>query len=180
MCAAPMMAFLEYVTGFHDLVMDPMFQGGGLHESFRGGWLNIHTDYAKHPALPMVRRLNLIIYLNRDWDPAWGGALELWDSTTKTCGARAEPVFNRAILFPTSDTLHGFPDPMVCPNNRSRKSISFFYWVTESEEGAYIPNFLPPSRRAKRAAFLRSLVPPIAYSAKHSLKTILSSKRQHP
>ncbi len=180
MCAAPMMAFLDTVTGFRDLVMDPMFQGGGLHELFRGGWLNIHTDYAKHPVLPMVRRLNLIIYLNRDWDPAWGGALELWDSATKTCGARVEPVFNRAVLFPTNDTLHGFPDPLTCPSNRSRKSVSFFYWVTDPEEGVYIPHFLPASRQARRAALLRSLVPPIARSARNSVKAILSRRRLRP
>ena len=179
MCSAPMMAFLEHVSGFNDLVMDPMFHGGGLHESFRGGWLNMHVDYTKHPVLPLVRRTNLIIYLNRDWDPAWGGALELWDSATKSCGAKVEPVFNRAVLFPTEGTLHGFPNPMTCPGNVSRKSISFFYWGTDPEavkQGAYI-NFLPGNRRARRAAFLRSLVPPIAHSARRSLKTLLSKGR---
>ena len=179
MCSAPVMRFLEYVSGFDDLVMDPMFHGGGLHESFRGGWLNMHVDYTKHPVLPLVRRLNLIIYLNRDWDPAWGGSLELWDSATKSCGARVAPVFNRAVLFPTDGTLHGFPDPMTCPNDRSRKSISFFYWGTDPEavkQGAYI-SFLPGNRQARRAAFLRSLVPPIAHSAGRSLKAILPKRR---
>jgi hypothetical protein len=175
MCSAPVMKFLAHVSGFTDLVMDPMFHGGGLHESSRGGWLNVHADYTKHPVLPLVRRLNLIIYLNRDWDPDWGGALELWDSETKSCGARVEPLFNRAVLFPTEQTLHGFPDPMTCPANVSRKSVAFFYWGTDTEavkEGVHI-NFLPDSRRSRRTAFVRSLIPPIAYSALNSLRNRL-------
>ena len=129
MCAPPMMRFLREVTGHADLCVDPLFHGGGMHESFRGGWLNIHADWTQHPVLPLTRRLNMIVYLNRDWDPAWGGALELRDAEGKTSGAKVEPFFNRAVIFPTtSETLHGFPDPMTCPADRSRKSVSWFYW----------------------------------------------------
>ena len=121
LCSEPFLEHIRYITGFPDLLMDPLFQGGGLHESRRGGWLNLHADWTKHPSLPLTRRLNLIIYLNRDWDPSWRGELELYDSTTKAAGAQVATVFYRAVLFPTSsETLHGFPTPLACPAYRTR------------------------------------------------------------
>ncbi len=176
LCSEPFMQVVRDITGLPDLVADPLFHGGGLHESVRGSWLNIHADYTNHPALPLTRRLNLIVYLNRDWDAAWGGALELWDSATKVCGARVEPIFNRAVLFPTtSHTLHGFPTPISCPSDRSRMSVSVFYWSPDPEalkEGKYI-NFLPGEGRTRLQSFMRSLTPPIALAASDKLRRAL-------
>jgi hypothetical protein len=172
LCSEPFLEAIREITGFSDLVSDPLFQGGGLHESFRGGWLNMHADWTKHPALPLTRRLNLIVYLNRDWDPAWGGALELYDPESKICGARIEPTFNRAALFPTTkQTLHGFPAPISCPPDQSRKSVSVYYWSPDPEalkESEYI-TFLPGRKRTRLRAFLRSLTPPIAFAVRDSI-----------
>jgi hypothetical protein len=180
LCSEPFLNEIRYITGFPDLLMDPLFHGGGLHESMYGGWLNIHADWTKHPSLPLTRRLNLIIYLNRGWDPSWHGELELWDSTTKTCGARVLPIFNRAVLFPTtSETLHGFPTPLACPLHRTRRSISVFYWSPDPDalkESAYI-TFLPGKKRTRMRAFLHSLTPPIAFRARDALTGYLRSKR---
>lgn len=171
-CSEPFLEALRRITGHDDLVMDPLQHGGGLHESFRGGWLNVHADWTQHPTLPLVRRLNMIVYLNRDWDPAWGGALELWDPATRTCGARVEPLFNRAVIFPTTEeTLHGFPDPIACPPDRSRRSISLFYWSpdTAALKGGTPITFLPGRRQTRAKALLRSFVPPIAFAARDAL-----------
>jgi hypothetical protein len=172
LCSEPFVQVIRDITGFSDLLPDPLFQGGGLHESFRGGWLNIHADWTKHPALPLTRRLNLIVYLNRDWQPSWGGDLELCDPDTKTCMARVAPVFNRTALFPTTNkTFHGFPTPITCPTNRSRKSVSVYYWSPDPEalkEAEYI-TFLPGRKRTRLRAFLRSLTPPIAFAARDAL-----------
>jgi hypothetical protein len=180
MCALPMMRFLRGVTGHDDLCVDPVFHGGGMHESFRGGWLNIHADWTQHPVLPFTRRLNMIIYLNRDWDPAWGGALELWDAKDTSAGAKVEPVFNRAVIFPTTaETLHGFPDPMTCPADRSRRSVSLFYWSPDPEaikEGAPI-TFLPGKRQTRMRALVRSFIPPVAFAARDGVKTLLRGGR---
>jgi 2OG-Fe(II) oxygenase superfamily len=176
MCAAPMMQVLRDITGHADLCVDPLFHGGGMHESFRGGWLNMHADWTQHPVLPLTRRLNLIVYLNRDWDPAWGGALELRHAKDETSTAKVEPFFNRAVIFPTTaETLHGFPDPMTCPADRSRKSVSWFYWSPDPDaikEGAPI-TFLPGNRQTKMRALLRSFIPPVAFTARDSLKSLL-------
>ena len=179
MCAPPMMQVLREITGHADLCVDPLFHGGGMHESFRGGWLNMHADWTQHPVLPLTRRLNLIVYLNRDWDPAWGGALELRNPGEEGPVAKVEPFFNRAVIFPTtSETLHGFPDPMTCPGDRSRKSVSWFYWSPDPEaikEGAPI-TFLPGNRKTRMRALARSFVPPVAFTARDGLKSLLRGK----
>jgi hypothetical protein len=181
LCSEPFLALLREVTGIEDLVADPMFHGGGLHESFRGGWLNIHADWTQHPHLPLLRRLNLIVYLNRNWNEDWGGALELWAPGAASAGARVAPLFNRAVLFPTTDeTLHGFPDPMRCPADRSRRSASVFYWSPDPDamkRGASI-TFLPGRRRTRAKAFARSLVPPIAFQLRDGLRNALKGKRE--
>lgn len=178
-CSEPFLGFLRHITGLQDLTLDPLFHGGGLHESFRGGWLNVHADWTKHPVLPLARRLNMIVYLNRDWDPSWGGALELWAPGAKAAGASVEPLFNRAVIFPTTEeTLHGFPTPMTCPDDRSRKSISLFYWSPDPEalKTAQYITFLPGERRTRTRALLRSFVPPVAFTARDAIKNALRGK----
>jgi hypothetical protein len=179
LCSEPFLAWLREVTGIEDLVADPMFHGGGLHESFRGGWLNIHADWTQHPHLPLVRRLNLIVYLTRDWQEEWGGALELWSPGASAPGARVPPLFNRAVIFPTTaETLHGFPDPLRCPAGVSRRSASVFYWSPDPDavkRGAPI-TFLPGRRTTRLKAFARSLVPPIAFQLRDGLRSALRAR----
>jgi hypothetical protein len=173
LASEPFLVWLREVTGIDDLVADPMFHGGGLHESFRGNWLNLHADWTQHPHLPLVRRLNLIVYLTRDWQEEWGGALELWSPGATEAGARIAPLFNRAVLFPTTaETVHGFPDPLACPPTVSRRSASVFYWSPDPDavkRGAPI-TFLPGRRETRLRAFARSLVPPIAFQLRDGLK----------
>jgi Rps23 Pro-64 3,4-dihydroxylase Tpa1-like proline 4-hydroxylase len=120
---------INKITGFDNLVGDPTFLGAGLHEADPGGWLDIHADYTSHLSLPLVRRVNLLIYLNRDWDENWGGELELWDCKDNSKRASYPPYFNRTIIFPTTDkTLHGAPSKLSCPQGISRKLISIYYW----------------------------------------------------
>jgi hypothetical protein len=171
-CSPRFLKLMGEVTGHQDLVADPLFHGGGLHESFRGGWLNLHTDWRQHPTLPLARRLNMIIYLNKEWDSAWGGAIELWNPGATEAGAKTECVFNRTLIFPTTDTsLHGFPSPIACPESRTRKSISLFYWTMD--EGAVKTaqniNFLPGKKHTKMKALIRSFVPPVVFEAKGKL-----------
>ena len=80
----------------------------------------------------VYRRLNLLIYLNKDWHPAWGGSLELWDTGGKARIKQIQPVFNRAVLFDTSNfSYHGHPEPVKCPPDRSRKSLALYYYSAE-------------------------------------------------
>ena len=131
--AAPFMAFLEKLTGIAGLIPDPHLRGGGLHEIRRGGSLGVHADFNFYKRLNLFRRLNLLLYLNENWSEEWGGHLELWDRTGKRCMQRIAPIFNRAVIFDTSNfSYHGHPHPLECPDNRSRKSLALYYYTVEA------------------------------------------------
>jgi 2OG-Fe(II) oxygenase superfamily len=121
--------FLSSVTGIINLIPDPCFDGGGLHQILRGGKLGIHADFNKHPRYGLDRRLNLLLYLNKDWREEYGGHLELWNRDMTRCEAKILPVFNRFMVFGTTDfTYHGHPDPLQCPEGVTRKSLALYYF----------------------------------------------------
>jgi hypothetical protein len=122
--------FLESVTRIKPVFSDPELRGGGLHSSWRGGYLNVHTDFNFHPGEHTHRRLNLIIYVNEEWREEWGGALELWNADVSMCDVRFLPKFNRAVLFETSEiSFHGHPVPLSCPEGVTRKSLAVYYYT---------------------------------------------------
>jgi Rps23 Pro-64 3,4-dihydroxylase Tpa1-like proline 4-hydroxylase len=127
--------WLSQLTGIPDLLADPSLEGGGMHQTPRGGFLNVHADFTMHPHRPSWRRrCNLIVYLNRDWDPDWGGAIQLWDQAMTRAAVEVEPFFNRAVIFnTTSTTYHGYPQPITCPENVTRKSIALYYYTEDHE-----------------------------------------------
>jgi Rps23 Pro-64 3,4-dihydroxylase Tpa1-like proline 4-hydroxylase len=129
------LAFLEELTGIEGLIPDPYFEGGGLHEIKAGGHLGVHADFNIHDKMKLERRLNLLIYLNDEWAPEYGGNLELWDKKMQACEVRVPPILGRAVIFSTNlDSYHGHPDALTCPPDRSRRSIATYYY-TAFEEG---------------------------------------------
>jgi Rps23 Pro-64 3,4-dihydroxylase Tpa1-like proline 4-hydroxylase len=126
-------AWISEMTGIPDLIADPMLEGGGLHQSGPGGYLNVHTDFSMHHFHPnWHRRVNLIVYLNAGWLDAWGGAIELWEAKMARCGAKYAPLLNHALIFTTDEkSLHGFPDPLTCPEGQTRKSLALYYYTVE-------------------------------------------------
>jgi len=124
------------LTGIPKLEADPYLHGGGAHGHPRGGKLDMHLDYSIHPISGKERRVNLIVYLNRDWTPEYGGGLQLWDKELKECKVTAPINFNVAVMFRTSDeSFHGLPDPLKCPDNMMRKSLAVYY-VTDPRSDA--------------------------------------------
>ncbi len=74
----------------------------------------------------------MLLYLNSNWDEAWGGDLELWDPEMKHCEKKFAPIFNRLAVFSTTDTSFlGHPDPLLCPPDVRRKSIALYYYTAE-------------------------------------------------
>jgi hypothetical protein len=129
------LAFLEKLTGIEGLVADPYLEGGGVHQIGTGGFLKIHTDFNFHEKLQLHRRLNLLLYLNLDCRPEWGGAIELWDDQVSQCRAKYLPEFNRMVLFSTTDqSYHGHPDPLTCPEDVTRNSIALYYYTADRPE----------------------------------------------
>ena len=136
------LSFLQKLTGIKEsLVPDPYFFGGGLHQIKRGGFLKVHADFNYHPQMKLDRRLNLLIYLNEDWQDEWGGFLELWDKDMKKCVKKLSPKFNNVVVFNTNDySFHGHPDPLNCPENISRKSIALYYYSNGRPASEINPN----------------------------------------
>jgi Rps23 Pro-64 3,4-dihydroxylase Tpa1-like proline 4-hydroxylase len=126
-------AWISKLTGIPNLMSDPMLEGGGLHQSGPGGYLNVHTDFSMHHFhTHWHRRVNLILYLNPGWKEEWGGSLELWEAKMARCGAKYPPLLNHALIFTTDErSLHGFPDPLTCPAGESRKSLALYYYTVE-------------------------------------------------
>jgi Rps23 Pro-64 3,4-dihydroxylase Tpa1-like proline 4-hydroxylase len=127
--SATFLKFLEVLTGIDGLIPDPYFAGGGLHQIERGGYLKIHADFNRHPKFSLERRLNLLLYLNDDWKEEYGGHLELWNKEMTHAVERILPVFNRCVIFNTTDfSYHGHPEPLTCPEGMTRKSLALYYY----------------------------------------------------
>jgi hypothetical protein len=127
--SAAFIDFLERLTGIDGLVPDPHLVGGGLHQIEPGGHLKVHADFNRHPRTELERRLNVLIYLNRDWKDEYGGAFELWNEDMTRCEEKVMPYFNRCVVFSTTSTsFHGHPEPLACPQGQTRKSIALYYY----------------------------------------------------
>jgi len=120
--------FLEEMTGIDGLIPDPYFKGGGIHRTSNGGFLGIHADFNHHKQMNLERRLNVLIYLNPDWKPEYGGSFEIWTDDMKEKKASYLPIMNRMCCFSTSSTsMHGNPDPIAHPDGTPRISIALYY-----------------------------------------------------
>ena len=125
----PMLQFLEVLTGIQNVIPDPYFIGGGLHQIKRGGNLEVHADFNYHTKLKLDRRINVLIYLNKDWKEEYGGHFELWNREMTHAEQKILPLFNRCAIFSTtSSSYHGHPTPLACPPDRTRKSIATYYY----------------------------------------------------
>jgi 2OG-Fe(II) oxygenase superfamily len=175
--------FLERLTGIEGLVPDPHFMGGGLHQIEPGGHLKVHADFNRHPRTDLERRLNVLIYLNRDWRDEYGGAFELWDRDMTACEEKVMPYFNRCVVFNTTSTsFHGHPEPLACPEGETRKSIALYYYSRDrpADEAVAAHNTLfrarpgealplqqtgPPRAGQRLRAAARQIAPPILTEA---------------
>lgn len=128
-------SLVSKLTGIPGLLPDPGLEGGGLHFCRCGGYLNLHSDFSMHHYNKgWRRRVNLILYLNPRWHDAWGGAIEFWDQNAKACYVKYPPRLNHAVIFNTDAiALHGFPDPVSCPEDVTRKSLAFYYYTADGE-----------------------------------------------
>ena len=127
--------FLARLTEHDGLFVDPAMRGGGLHQSVTGGFLNIHADFTVHPEhRTWRRRVNLLLYLNEDWQPEYGGDLEFWDADVRRCEQRIAPIGNRVVIFESDvDAFHGHPAPLRCPPGVARQSLALYYFTEEAD-----------------------------------------------
>ncbi len=129
-------AFLTEITGIPSLLGDEKLFGGGLHQSMNGAFLNVHVDFNRHPETKYYRRLNLLIYLNKDWKEEYEGAIEFWDMEQKRQMEKVWPIFNRCVVFETNEiSFHGHPTPLHTPPGITRKSLAVYYYTQAAPSG---------------------------------------------
>ena len=139
LCSPQFSDLLSKKTG-SDVYADYGLNGGGWHMHGNKGKLNIHQDYSLHPKIPFERKLNIIIYLSKDWNPEWGGGLEFWShdadkNKAKEMVKRIDVKFNRAVIFDTTqNSWHGLPGAINCPDNVYRKSLAVYYVQKPNED----------------------------------------------
>jgi hypothetical protein len=129
------MAFLDFLgalTGIEGLIPDAHFRGAGLSLTLPGGHLALHADFNRDRTRHLERKVTVLHYLTktREWEDAWGGALELWDEARTKCEARYLPIRDRLIVMAHGDTYwHGHPTPLACPEGRYRATVAAYYYV---------------------------------------------------
>lgn len=165
--------FLEEMTGIEGLIPDPYYKGGGIHRTNTGGFLGIHADFNHHKQMNLERRLNVLIYLNPDWAPEYGGAFEVWSDDMKDRIAAFPPIMNRMCCFSTSSTsMHGNPEPVNNPNGAPRLSIALYYYTATWDDAhvAHTTLFRPRPGTTDKAAkgqhrrhAMRKFIPPVLH-----------------
>ena len=134
--------WVEQVTEIDEILPDPELMGGGLHQSTNGAYLNVHVDFNIHPTTKFHRRLNVLVYMNKDWKEEYEGNLELWDLTGENNKqlAKIAPLFNRCVIFETNEiSFHGHPKPLKTPADVNRKSIATYYYTTTRPDSELAP-----------------------------------------
>ena len=54
----------------------------------------------------------------------------------KECRQRILPILNRCVVFnTTSNSYHGHPDPLTCPEGITRNSIALYYYTNGRDDG---------------------------------------------
>ena len=133
----PFLDLVSRISGIPDLILDPKMYGGGTHDNQHGQELDPHVDFNYDEAQQLHRRLNLIVYMNKEWSTEWGGALEIHSNPRDPATNRIssyDPLFNRCVMFETNErSWHGFPKISLPEGKRhlSRKSISIYLYTKD-------------------------------------------------
>jgi hypothetical protein len=169
----PFIRVMENICGIRGLIPDPYFEGGGYHEITQGGHLSIHADFNHHAPMNLERRINALIYLNKDWKDQYGSQLELWDNDMTRCVKSIAPVFNRCVIFNTTcQSNHGNPHPVNHPERMPRRSIALYYYTAtwDASKRTHTTQFRvrPGTKDArdfkvKGAELVGDVIPPVLY-----------------
>lgn len=131
--AAPdFLELMGYVFDMPNLLADDQLVGGGIHETGPRGHLDVHVDFNFLEDRALHRRLNILVYFNKDWREDWGGNIELWDKDVKVCQHSFLPLFNRCVVFETNEISYHGVTAVKCPPETSRKSFAAYYYTKEA------------------------------------------------
>lgn len=172
--------FVEFLRAMYGkpMLIDDAFVGGGLHQGGAGSFLDMHADFSRHPAhREWVRELNVLLYLNQDYNESWGGHLEMINSITGKSG-RVAPRGNRMVIMLTKGhTLHGYKT-IAFPKGRMRTSIaSYAYSVDQDFEATPERSTLWQPQDASAGKKMLATVMPTLVKAKRMLFGSSTAKR---
>jgi Rps23 Pro-64 3,4-dihydroxylase Tpa1-like proline 4-hydroxylase len=127
--------YFAELTGIPNLLPDPSYIGGGVHITLPGGHLGVHADFNLHPVMQLHRRVNALLFLNREWQQDWGGQFEMWPTDLSEARRTVDPILNRLAVFSVTDkAFHGVPRTVACPPGRRRLSLALYYYTKERPE----------------------------------------------
>lgn len=186
----PFVGFIENLTGIKGLIPDPYFAGAGFHQVSEGGHLDIHTDFNFHSAMRLERRINVLIYLNKDWKEEYGGCFEIWDQKMSRCCRRVVPAFNTCVIFNTSLTsFHGNPVAVHHPERKSRRALALYYYTATWDKTHHARTTQFKVRPASSDEFdwrvrvnevVEDVLPPIALRALRKLARAAARTQRSP
>ena len=125
---------LSHVFDIPNIIPDPELVGGGIHQTGPRGHLDVHVDFNYIKERQLFRRMNILIYFNKDWNEDWGGNIELWDKDVKNCVHSFSPSFNRCVVFETNEISYHGVTAVKCPEGNARKSFAGYYYTTDTPE----------------------------------------------
>ena len=126
------LTYLSDMMGLPPLLADSDLLGGGIHQTGPRGRLDVHVDFNYIPSKNLHRRLNILLYFNKDWRESWGGNIELWDEKVKTCHHSFSPIFNRCVVFATNDVSYHGVTRVDTPAGVTRNSFAAYYYTKEA------------------------------------------------
>jgi hypothetical protein len=181
--SAAFLYLLSEITGVWQLLPDPYLQGAGYAAMKRGDFFKVHSDRNIAYDTGLTRRLAMIVFLNKEWDPKYNGQLELWNDAGTQCDVAVDPHYNRTVLFEVADpNYHGVPTPIDCPPDRSRQSFIVYYHTVgidgKSEIKPHSSLFAPSFYRehdSRLRSLAREVTPPVLVKAGRKLASLLKS-----
>jgi hypothetical protein len=169
--------WLSAVTQVPYLLPDPKLSGGGAHESRPGASFAVHRDFKLHRMLGLRNEMVFITYLNKGWQPEWGGMLELWDARRERCVTQVLPAFGHTLLMPHSAvSFHGHPEPMQPPDGRPRRSLAAYYYTSPDagkvRDDQASSMFMNERRFDRLFRFAQMVTPPVLFTAAWKLSSV--------
>ncbi|MCE2741045.1 MAG: 2OG-Fe(II) oxygenase [Sphingobacteriales bacterium] len=159
---------MSEITGINELFSVPDALGGGLHQGGNGSFLDIHIDFNIHADRGIHRRVNLLIFFNKDWKEEYGGHTELWNADMTHLDKKVFPDFNRCLIFETNEiSYHGYA-AITVPENVSRKSFYAYYYTQLREDAVKYHDTVFKARPTDST--LKKTLTPIKENAKNFIK----------
>jgi Rps23 Pro-64 3,4-dihydroxylase Tpa1-like proline 4-hydroxylase len=119
-----------------DLEGDPELYAGGVSSMGHSCFLNPHIDNSHDRLRQRYRRLNLLYYVSKGWQPDHGGQLVLYPNGIQAECVEIDSLFNRLVVMKTDhQSLHGVK--RITSAGDHRKTISNYYFSPSTPLGKH-------------------------------------------